>query len=349
MNQRVYWLDAARAIAILLVVFTHCHEQAQVTDPLWGGIFYAIDRLGVPVFFMLSGGLILDKVKDISILDFYKRRVVQFIVVLCVYSIATNTIQLYLNSGDFLSSLVKSIVSYNAIMNPTEFNGVYGYARQLWYMYAIIQLYLIAPFVSRFVAASSTKHLVVFLILCAVFNQVRMTGEFFGGRWDFLYRLGSDFTGSYVFYFVLGYVLIARNGLDVMGKKFQWPLSILLIAVPSTLLVRADINAGKLIGEMHWYTASLFILVSSIGLMMLLKLMFSKHRIVVLEKLSLCSFGIFLSHYAFIYVARHLQQVYSITGNQYENTVMYFAFALVASLIFTMVMLKNKVTRYLVA
>lgn len=349
MNRRVYWLDAARAIAILLVVFTHCHEQAQVTDPLWGGIFYSIDRLGVPVFFMLSGGLILDKVKDIPILDFYKRRIVQFIVVLCVYSIVTNTIQLYLDSGDFLFSLGKSVVSYNAIMNPIEFNGIYGYARQLWYMYAIIQLYLVAPFVSRLVTASSTKHLIVFLILCAVFNQVRMTGEFFWGRWDLLYRLGSDFTGSYLLYFVLGYVLIARNGLDVMAERFQWPLSILLITVPSILLVKADVNAGKLIGEMHWYTASLFILVSSIGLMMLLKLMFSKHRIVALEKLSLCSFGIFLSHYAFIYVAKYLQQVYSITGNQYENTVMYFAFALTASLIFTLVMLKTKVTRYLVA
>jgi surface polysaccharide O-acyltransferase-like enzyme len=349
MNQRVYWLDAARAIAILLVVFTHCHEQAQVTDPLWGGVFYAIDRLGVPVFFMLSGGLILDKIKNIPILDFYKHRVIQFIVVLCVYSILTNTIKLYLDSGDFFHSVGKSIVSYNAILNPTEVNGVYGYARQLWYMYAIIQLYLVAPFVSRLVTASSTKHLVVFLILCAVFNQLRMTGEFFGMRWDFLNRLGSDFTGSYVFYFVLGYVLIARNGLNAIGEKFQWPLSILLIAIPSILLVKADVNAGKLIGEMHWYTASIFILASSIGLMMMLKLMFSKRRIVAMEKLSLCSFGIFLSHYAFIYIAKHLQQVYSITGDQYENTVMYFAFALTASLIFTLVMLKTKVTRYLVA
>lgn len=59
-QQRIYYLDAIRAIAIILVVFTHAHEVAKV-----GGIgkimFYSIDRIGVPLFFMISGGLILPR------------------------------------------------------------------------------------------------------------------------------------------------------------------------------------------------------------------------------------------------------------------------------------------------
>lgn len=349
MNQRVYWLDAARAIAILLVVFTHCHEQAQVTDPLWGGIFYSIDRLGVPVFFMLSGGLILDRIKDIPIMDFYKRRIVQFVIVLCAYSILTNTVKLTLDSGDVLSSISKSVISYNAVFNSTESNGIYGYARQLWYMYAIIQLYLIAPFVSKLLTVLTTRQIIGFLVLCALFNQVKMTGQTFGFDWNLLRRLGTDFTGSFLFYFVLGYVLIAREGLNAMSKKIQWPLSFLLVVLPSFLLVKADVSVGKLSGEMHWYTASLFILISSIGLMMMIKLVFSVRRIAIFEILSVCSFGIFLSHYAFIYIVKYLQQIYFIAGNQFENTAIYFVFSIVASLMFTLMMLKSKVTRYFVA
>lgn len=29
---RIYWLDATRAFAILLVVFTHAHEQAGISN-----------------------------------------------------------------------------------------------------------------------------------------------------------------------------------------------------------------------------------------------------------------------------------------------------------------------------
>ncbi|WP_434082058.1 acyltransferase family protein [Escherichia coli] len=59
--KRIFWLDAARAIAIILVVFTHAHERAGIHSEMLRSFFYSIDRLGVPLFFMISGGLILPK------------------------------------------------------------------------------------------------------------------------------------------------------------------------------------------------------------------------------------------------------------------------------------------------
>ncbi|PVX31700.1 acyltransferase-like protein [Pasteurella langaaensis DSM 22999] len=79
MNQRIFWLDAARAIAIVLVVFTHIHERVGIDNYLLKSLFYNIDRLGVPIFFMLSGGLILPRLVTIDYGTFYKRRIPQFL------------------------------------------------------------------------------------------------------------------------------------------------------------------------------------------------------------------------------------------------------------------------------
>lgn len=348
MQNRIYWLDAARAIAILLVVFTHCHEQAGIYDPLRAGVFYSIDRLGVPIFFMISGGLILDKLKDINIFQFYKKRVVQFVVLLIVYSVLTNTVMLSLNTGDIWSSFMKSVFDFNGVINTTEKLGLYGGARQMWFMYAIIQLYIVAPFVAKLLSGASTKNIIIFAVVCMVLNQIRLTLSTFGYSWDFLNRMGQDFTGAYLLYFIVGYLIIDRNILEGCNKFVLYAMSLVLVVVPSYILVSADIGAGKLIGAMHWYNASIFILLSSIGLLMLIKLVFEGRRYRALEILSLSSFGIYLSHYAFIYVFKFIQNNYMPAMVDIHKTIFYFATSLVASLLLAMLMMRVKVLRYFV-
>ncbi|NCH57666.1 hypothetical protein EHJ10_02320 [Cronobacter dublinensis] len=72
---RIFWIDCARFVAIIMVVFTHAHESARVTSEAAKSIFYSIDRIGVPIFFMLSGGLLLPKAHTIPILQFYKKKI----------------------------------------------------------------------------------------------------------------------------------------------------------------------------------------------------------------------------------------------------------------------------------
>lgn len=348
MQNRVYWLDAARAIAILLVVFTHCHEQAGIWDPFRSGIFYTIDRLGVPIFFMISGGLILDRIKDVDVFKFYRKRVVQFFVLLVVYSVLTNVVKISLETGDVWGSIIKSLIDYNGVINTEEKLGIYGGARQLWFMYSIIQLYLVAPFIAKLLTDSSTKNIIIFTVLCMVFNQVRVTLNTFGYGWDFLNRLGQDFTGSYLFYFLVGYLIISRDVLKGYNKILLCAISIMLVVIPSYILVSADVQAGKLIGAMHWYNGSIFILLSSVGLLILIKLLFENTRVRFLEALSLCSFGIYLSHYAFIYVFKFVQSNYMPAMIDIEKAGFYFMASLITSFGLAIVMMRVKVLRYFV-
>ncbi|MFK3660021.1 acyltransferase [Scandinavium sp. NPDC088450] len=358
MHNRIHWLDAARAIAILLVVFTHCHEQAGIYDPLRASVFYTIDRLGVPIFFMISGGLIFDKVKDVDILSFYRKRVVQFLVLLVVYSVLTNTVKFILETGAVYSAFVNSLVGFNGVLNTTDKLGPYGGARQLWFMYAIIQLYLIAPFVSKMLDKAPTKNIIIFAVFCVLLNQVRLTLTTFGFGWTFLDMIsndfvgrefsGADFTGAYLLYFLIGYLIISRGILNNLNKVVLGSIAIALLVVPSWILIKADISVGKLILPMHWYNSSLFILLSSVGLFILIKVLFENKRVWIFELLSLCSFGIYLSHYAFIYIFKHIQSVYMPSMDDIGRMNFYFLASFTFSLFLVVFMMRVKALRYFV-
>ena len=358
MHNRIHWLDAARAIAILLVVFTHCHEQAGIYDPVRASIFYTIDRLGVPIFFMISGGLILDKVKDVDILSFYRKRVVQFLILLVVYSVLTNTVNIFIGTGDIYSAFVNSLVDFNGVLNTDDKLGPYGGARQLWFMYVIIQLYLIAPFVSKMLDKAPTKNIIIFAVLCVLLNQVRLTLTTFGFGWTFLDMIsndfagrefsGADFTGAYLLYFLMGYLIISRGMLNHINKAVLFSIAIVLLVVPSWFLIKADFSAGKLILPMHWYNSSLFLLLSSVGLFVLIKVLFENKRIKFFEILSLCSFGIYLTHYALIYVFKYVQGIYMPSMDDIGRMIFYFMASFIFSLILVVCMMRVKALRYFV-
>lgn len=349
MDKRIYWLDAARAIAIILVVFTHSHEQAWVSDPLLASVFYTVDRLGVPIFFMISGGLILDKIKNVDLAKFYKKRIVQFLILLVTYSILTNVVMVYFETGNIYTAIVKSAINFNGVINTDEKLGIYGGARQLWFMYVIIQLYLVAPFVSKMLSETSTQNIIVFAMVCALLSQVRVTLFTFGFEWRFLGLMGQDFTGAYVLYFILGYLVINRGVLSGFNKIILSVLSLALIIIPSWLLINADVSSGKLIASMHWYSGSLPILLSSFGLFVLIKLIFDNRRFRVLELLSLCSFGIYLIHYAVLYAVKFAQLSYLPSLSVVEKTLIYFMASLLISVIFVLIMMRHRMTRYFVS
>ena len=99
---RIQWIDFARVLAILTVVFCHCLDNIyHIIDPnvvttlsisskifVFGG--YAIGRLGVPFFLMITGYLLLDRVYDSEkITGFWSRNCKHLLIctiIWCVYA-----------------------------------------------------------------------------------------------------------------------------------------------------------------------------------------------------------------------------------------------------------------------
>lgn len=298
MDNRIHWLDSARAIAIMLVVFTHAHERAGDIPYYITSIFYSIDRIGVPIFFMISGGLLIPKLSNVDIVEFYKKKIPKFIFLLIFYTILTNMVYFMTMGEGFLDSLSKSIINYNGILNTSEKYGEYGYARQMWFMYSIIGIYLIAPFLSKILTNSKTKDIMLFLLVCILLNQLRLTLKYYFGAISSFDRVGVEMTGSYLSYFIIGYLIINR----MENVKIGYIKLIAISIIPPLLLLLLELKKGDINWTMHWYSGSLYILISSVSVFMMIKKYFINKEIKPFSILSKYSFGIYLIHYAIIFI-----------------------------------------------
>ena len=336
-SHRIYWLDVVRAIAILFVVFTHIHEQIGVDSYIIQAIFYDIDRLGVPLFFMLSGALVLPKIVNINMWVFYRKRIPQFIFLLFFYSFLTTFIQKSFSNIPIWQSLKESLIFTNGIY-PANTGG----AHHLWFMYTIIELYLIAPFLGKLLERLSNQEILFFLVISIFLTQFK--DSLIGGfriEVDFIQRLGSDFLGGYLNFFVIGYLLIYRRiNLSLLS-------SLALLFLPILFSLLRELHTSEFIGIFHWYSSSLSILLSSVGLLSLIRISFENtQKSIFIERISLYSFGIYLSHYVFIYIFKAMID-FSIFSF-WEKLIVLYIPSFVSAYIFTWLLSKNKYTKLFV-
>ena len=326
-----------RAIAILFVVFTHVHEQVGVDSYIIQAIFYDIDRLGVPLFFMLSGALVLPKIVNINMWVFYRKRIPQFIFLLFFYSFLTTFIQKAFSNIPIWQSLKESLVFTNGIY-PANTGG----AHHLWFMYTIIELYLIAPFLGKLLERLSNREILFFLVISIFLTQFK--DSLIGGfriEVDFIQRLGSDFLGGHLNFFVIGYLLIYRR----INLSLLSSLALLLLPILFSLL--RELHKSEFIGVFHWYSSSLSILLSSVGLLSLIRIAFENtQKSIFIEGISLYSFGIYLSHYIFIYIFKEIID-FSIFSF-WERLIVLYIPSFVSAYIFTWLLSKNKYTKLFV-
>lgn len=124
---------------------------------------------------------------------------------------------------------------------------------------------------------------------------------------------------------------------------------ILIVVIPIVALVLTDYLTGKVNNSLHWYSNSLFIVISAVGLILLIKWIFLNANSKFLSYLSLSSFGVYLTHYAFIYASQGILKTSLPLMSDIERMILYFSFSLLTGVFFTSLMMRTKLTRYLVA
>ena len=328
MSNRIIWMDFARFFAIILVVFTHAQEQANNNDLTVGSlsIFYSIHRIGVPLFFLLTGSLVLTKLaqnynnmklfgknnsvsletnsfmikncKNVmmgGVANFYIKRIPQFFIVLVFYSVATNFIYDFLIEGSSFKEAIKTGLLKNGIRRADN-----GSAIQLWFLYTIIAIYLISPFLSVLLKHLTTKQILWFTILCLITGTVQTS---FPGSYNLLLnRMGDNFLGSLLPYFIIGYLIQSR---DIKLSTFYFKGIAVVILILTVLVVYFVELRHGFINSLHWYSTSFPLFISSTCVYLLIKSFNYTKTISIVTSVSIYSFGIFLSHYFFLYIIKY--------------------------------------------
>lgn len=146
-NGRDIRLDVIRSVAILLVILIHAFEMCYGSAP-WkeGGVgslsfslAFWLGRLGVPMFFMLTGYLVLSKdySDDEAVRNFYRRSWSSLLTTILLWT--TVYCAVYVFSGR--SSPIDA-AKYMLLLENVP-------AGLWWFVSAIVSLYVAVPFVSR--------------------------------------------------------------------------------------------------------------------------------------------------------------------------------------------------------
>ena len=150
MKKRIEYLDQLRFCAILSIILLHCiaifRYQYYGNDSLSFFAMTFLDaftRFGVPMFFMLTGALMLPK-KEENYKEFFQKRIWKLIVAYVFFS------GIY-----YLYKVGTNINLFEFVRQVTSFKTEY----HLWFMPVIIIIYTFIPFIKKMVNHLEEKEL----------------------------------------------------------------------------------------------------------------------------------------------------------------------------------------------
>lgn len=208
MKTRKIYLDILRAIACCMVVGVHVSAQ-QITKLGTSSISFkfmnATDCLciiGVPLFVMISGALMLNPEHNKSLKKLYGHHIIRLLIAYFAWLLFYN-IEIYIQNGHWFSyETFKKEVIIETLMGK----GMY----HMWFMPMILGLYILTPLLQGIVY--TRKNCEYFLILYFIFNLFYNTIFKFTVPYEVI--VNSAFTlfplgmlEGYVGYYILGFYL----------------------------------------------------------------------------------------------------------------------------------------------
>ena len=113
-QQRIISLDLIRTIAILLVITQYTWSGLQLDEPTAGNIRYVYQELvvmGVPLFFMLSGALLLGG-EPLPIRQFLSRRFKRLLIPYLLWATAVYVVSALMHKYPNIHTVSDAILHY---------------------------------------------------------------------------------------------------------------------------------------------------------------------------------------------------------------------------------------------
>ncbi|MCL2280556.1 acyltransferase [Candidatus Saccharibacteria bacterium] len=332
-SKRIYFLDYARAFAVLLVVLCHVAERAfDVGQSHWFiyTFIHNFGRLGVPLFLMISGALQLRK--SVTPGEFYKKSLLPLLLVSEIWIIVNYVVSLLYTGGGFsIQELLGQVFFLDSLKLP-----------HMWFIPEIIILYLVVPFIALVVKQFSLRNMLIPLgimyatcfVMPTVFHELSITNE--------NPLLQAPILGGMTgFYLIVGYYLSHSK----IVHKIK--TSAIALALATFVLLNFAIQClihykQQSIYPLDWYTNPFLIIIAGLILVLMKKILDRETRIYpIMRYVSSAAFGIFFLHY---FIIRILGNYISWFGRP-----IWFLVALISSFVvsFGAVIIVSKINRRL--
>lgn len=290
-KEKDYNIEVIRLISFVLVILIHvtnyyCRAYGEVSggEYIFALILDTFARVSVPCFFMITGALLLGRLEKIQK---NWRRIARFLVVLVFWSLVY-----YVHNRFYMHSKVSLL---GILYEPTE--------PHLWYLYAMIPIYLAVPFFQIMCRGMRGEHIKWFALIGSVVIVIMYGLSFFGA--EFYYDMPILGDRVYTYYFVFGYFIYLYKKYIRISKR-----TLLAVFVGSNVINVALTAAVSYMTGDHYerfleYECPLVIVSSMSFFLFMLRagggnLKIKEKNRQLLDKLCACSFGIYLIHILFL-------------------------------------------------
>ena len=281
-----------RIIAIFLVIFNHtgtvgfqAYTQTNNKKLYVLYLFMAIIcKIAVPIFFMISGALLLGR--EESIIEVYKKRISRIVVVLLLFSLMQYIYLIRDNINTFNILIFLKTIYSSPIITP------------YWYLYSYLCFLMILPFLRKMVKKMSQTDFIYLFILCIGMSFIiPIVENILGISID--NNLKSVLLNTNIFFPIAGYFCeycFENYNRKSNVLKYLFLFSILCILITGLFTW----NEARITGDIKtqkWLSS--FIYVPTIFTYLLFKCIFEKYTInekigKILCTIGGCTFGIYL-------------------------------------------------------
>ena len=152
--------DLLRVLSMLGVVYLHTASGAlrQSIGSLWhfSNLVTSLATAAVPLFFMLSGALLLNQPQTASLHTLFRRRLPKLLVPLLAWSALVLLLMAAMGSPQAALEQLTSILG-TPVLTP------------YWFLYALIVMYLLSPLLRELTVRLSDRHWDYMMLLWFVF------------------------------------------------------------------------------------------------------------------------------------------------------------------------------------
>lgn len=300
-QKQIIWVDSIRVVACFMVVFLHSaapllymYNKIGLSNWFVGNIYDSLVRVCVPLFFMISGFLLLQK--DESLTVYFTKRFSKLFIPLVFWSVF---FVLWKNIFELGRSPSLSDFS-SLILTPSYYH--------LWFLYALIGLYLFIP-ILRKVAHNSDDTLLNYYVLIwfLAVSIIPLIQKFIGID----SRIDLNSISGFIGYFVLGLILGKKQ---ISTKVFYISTAVYFMSVILTIIatyVFTSKNGGIFVGYFYGYLSP-HIVVASAACFIAIKYITVNTQLSekplfqeIIKTISSCSFGIYLVHTVFLFLLKN--------------------------------------------
>lgn len=200
----IAYADIARLASAFAVVLLHVagarliRESVGSVNFMWAAFFDCATRWSVPMFIMLSGMLFLNNKKKLNVKTLYTKNILRLVTAFVFWSFVYNLYTAYAASREIKAAIVAAV------------KNVHNGAMHLWFMFIIVGLYIILPFVKRMCENMTKREAEGFILLSLCLTFLPKTLSSFAVFEPFVAYLGKfeiNYAAGYVGLFVAGWYI----------------------------------------------------------------------------------------------------------------------------------------------